>query len=158
MEQELLKSKTNVVLIRENATSLVATSTFDYSDLNAYLLVVIGLSRPEGNQIQLFNDIMAKAQQGGRIALSEIQSICRQEPLIDVSAEGNLAHAIEILGSGIHRLLVTDASCAVVGILSQLRMIEFFWNEGVNFPTIDRLYSSPLRDLGIGTHHIVSVK
>lgn len=120
--------------------------------------MVVGLSRPEGNQVHLFNDIMAKAQQGGRIALREIQPICRQEPIVNVSAGGKLAHAIEILGSGIHRLLVTDASGVVVGVLSQLRMVDFFWNEGVNFPTVDRLYPSSLRDLGIGTHQIISVK
>ena len=37
-------------------------------------------------------------------------------------------------------------------------MVDFFWNEGVNFPTIDRLYPALLRDLGIGTQQIISVK
>ncbi|UNI17287.1 cell separation during budding [Purpureocillium takamizusanense] len=153
----LLKSKTNVVLIREDASSTTAISTFDYSDLNAYLLVVVGLSRPDGEQLQLFNRIMSTAQQGGRIALREIQPICRQDPIVNVVSTSNLAHAIEILGSGIHRVLVTGASGSVVGVLSQLHMVDFFWNEGVNFPTIDRLYPVLLRDLAIGTHKIISV-
>jgi len=72
--------------------------------------------------------------------------------------EEKLSQAIQILGSGIHRLLVTATSGEVVGIASQLRIVEFFWNEGVNFPSIDRLYPALLRDLGVGTKDIVSVK
>lgn len=135
-----------------------AVSTFDYGDLNAYLLVVVGLSRPDGDQVELYNDIMSKAQQGTPISVREIQPLCRQEPLINVTSTGNLSQAIEILGSGIHRLMVTSPSSGVIGVLSQLRLVDFFWNEGVNFPAIDRLYPAPLRDLGIGTQQIISVK
>ena len=120
--------------------------------------MVVGLSRPDGEQLQLFNRIMSTAQQGGRIALREIQPICRQDPIVNVVSTSNLAHAIEILGSGIHRVLVTGASGSVVGVLSPRHMVDFFWTEGVNFPTIDRLYPVLLRDLGIGTHKIISVK
>ncbi|RDA86235.1 hypothetical protein CP532_5116 [Ophiocordyceps camponoti-leonardi (nom. inval.)] len=153
----LLKSKANVVLARENAKANTAVCTFDYSDLNAYLLVVIGMTRPEGDQVQLYNEIMANGQQGTPISVRAIQPLCRQEPLINVAASANLSHAIEILGSGIHRLIVTCPEGGVVGILSQLRMIDFFWNEGINFPAVDRLYSASLRDLGIGTQQIISV-
>ncbi|KAM4062274.1 CBS domain-containing protein [Hirsutella rhossiliensis] len=153
----LLKSNTNVVLVREDMTAPNAVSTFDYSDLNAYLLVVVGLSRPDGDQVQLYNGIMAKAQHGTPISVREIQPLCRQEPLINVTSTGNLSQAIEILGSGIHRLMVTSPSGGVIGVLSQLRLVDFFWNEGINFPAVDRLYPAPLRDLGIGTQHIISV-
>ncbi|KAF4591474.1 CBS domain containing protein [Ophiocordyceps camponoti-floridani] len=153
----LLKSKANVVLVREEAKANRAVCTFDYSDLNAYLLVVIGLTRPEGDQVELYNQIMANGQKGTPISVREIQPLCRQEPLVTVSATANLSHAIEVLGSGIHRLIVTSPEEGVAGILSQLRMIDFFWNEGVNFPLVDRLYPAPLRDLGIGTQQIISV-
>lgn len=145
-------------MIRENATAPNAVSTFDYSDLNAYLLVVVGLSRPDGDQLELYNSIMAKAQQGTPISARQIQPLCRQEPLINVTATGNLSQAIEILGSGIHRLMVTSPSGCVIGVLSQLRLVDFFWNEGINFPAVDRLYPAPLRDLGVGAQQIISVK
>ncbi|PNY30030.1 Protein SDS23 [Tolypocladium capitatum] len=157
LSQTLLKSTTNVVLVRENAMAHTAVSTFDYSDLNAYLVVVVGLARPDGDQVELYNSIIAKAQQGSRISLREIQPICRKEPLVSVASTGNLSHVIEVLGGGIHRLMVNGPSGDVVGVLSQLRMVDFFWNEGVNFPTIDRLYPALLRDLGIGTQQIISV-
>ncbi|GAO20079.1 uncharacterized protein UV8b_06339 [Ustilaginoidea virens] len=153
----LLKSKTNVVLIRENDTSYTALSTFDYSDLNAYLLVVIGLCKPEPDQAQLCNDIMLQARDGKQISLRQFQPLCKQEPLVGVPSSGKLSQAIEILGSGIHRLLVIDPLGDVLGIISQLRMVDFFWNEGVNFPVVDCLYSATLQDLGIGAQEVISV-
>lgn len=158
MRQMLLKSPTNVVLIREDETAKTAVTTFDYSDLNSYLLVVIGLTRPEEDQVAFFNSIMSKAQQGSEIPLREIQPICRQETLVNIPSDGSLSQAIEVLGSGIHRVLVTSSGGDVIGLLSQLRVVDFFWNEGVNFPSIDRLYPTILRDLGIGNHQIMSVK
>ncbi|KHO01139.1 CBS domain containing protein [Metarhizium album ARSEF 1941] len=146
----LLKSKKNVVLVRESSSEPAALATFDYSDLNAYLLVVVGLSKPEAHQVELYNNIMLNAREGNNISMRKIQALCRQEPLVAVPSNGNLAQAIEILGSGIHRLLVTNALGNVVGIMSQLLMVDFFWNEGVNFPAVDRLYPVMLRDLGFG--------
>ncbi|SPJ85220.1 related to CBS-domain protein Sds23p [Fusarium torulosum] len=153
----LLKSPTNVVLVREDASTHTAVSTFDYTDLNAYLLVVVGLAKPEEDQVDLFNSILAKAQENGQIPLRDVFPLFRKESLVTLPGDEKLAQAIEILGSGIHRLLVTATSGEVVGIASQLRIVEFFWNEGVNFPSIDRLYPVLLRDLGVGAKEIVSV-
>ncbi|KAK9441228.1 CBS domain containing protein [Metarhizium brunneum] len=153
----LLKSKTNVVLVRESSTLPAAVATFDYSDLNAYLLVVVGLSKPETHQVELYNDIMLNAREGKNISMRQIQPLCRQEPLVGLPSNGNLAQAIEILGSGIHRILITNSLGNVVGIMSQLLMVDFFWNEGVNFPAVDRLYPIMLRDLGVGTQQVISV-
>lgn len=153
----LLKSPTNLVLIRENEDAKTAISTFDFSDLNAYLLIVIGLAKPEEGQISLYNDIISKAQQGQRIPLRDIQPICRKESLVNLHGDGNLSQAIEILGSGIHQFLVTSEAGHVVGIVTQLQVVEFFWSEAINFPTIDRLYGVILRDLGVGSQHVISV-
>ncbi|KPM37456.1 Protein SDS23 [Neonectria ditissima] len=153
----LLKSPTNVVLVREDPDTNVAVSTFDYTDLNAYLLVVVGLAKPDEDQVELFNSILSKAQQGAEIALRHVQPLFRKESLVSLPETDDLAKGIQVLGSGIHRLLVTAQGGEAVGIASQLRIVEFFWNEGVNFPSIDRLYPVILRDLGIGTKDIISV-
>lgn len=146
-----------MVLVHDNSSDRVVTTTFDYADLNAYLLVVVGVSKPGPENLELYNDIMFEAREGQRITLRQIQSLLRQEPLVEVPSTGNLSQAIEILGSGIHRLLVSDSAGDVVGIVSQLRMVDFFWNEGVNFPTIDRLYPVVLRDLVTSTRPIISI-
>ncbi|KAG5930568.1 hypothetical protein E4U42_006656 [Claviceps africana] len=153
----LLKTCTNVVLVREKPSDRAPTATFDYSDLNAYLLVVVGLSKPEPEHVELYNNIILQAREGQSITLRQIQPLCRREPLVEVPSTGNLAQAIEILGSGIHRLLVRNPLGDVVGIMSQLRMVDFFWNEGVNFPAVERLYPVVLRELGMDTRQIISV-
>ncbi|RFU72116.1 hypothetical protein TARUN_10145 [Trichoderma arundinaceum] len=151
----LLQSPTGVVLVREETSATKPTFCFDYNDLNAYLLTVVGLSRPDSNQATLVHDIMTKAQGGAHIPLREIQTLCSREAIIKLNSDVNLSLAIEKLGSGIHRILVTEPTGDVIGIISQLRMVEFFWNEGINFPTIDQLYPVSLQDLGIGVQPII---
>jgi hypothetical protein len=159
LSQALLKNNSsNVVLVRESASEKAAVSTFDYSDLNAYLLVVVGLAKPDEDLVMLYSEIAQKAQSQKPIALREIQPICRKNQLVNLPADSTLDKAVEVLGSGIHRILVTNRVSEVVGILSQLRLVEFFWNEAVSFPTIDRLYGAPLRDLHVGTHQIIAIK
>ena len=151
-------SPVNVVLVRETDESGSVLSTFDYSDLNAYLLVVVGLAEPDEQDITIYDDIVSKARQHSPIPLRDIQSICRKESLVSLPGDENLLQAIEVFGSGIHRVLVVDESNEPVGVLSQMRLVEFFWAEGINFPNIERLYPAILRDLGIGSQQIISIK
>ncbi|KAL0936704.1 cbs domain containing protein [Colletotrichum truncatum] len=150
-------SPSNVVLIREDASSKTAVSTFDYNDLNTYLLIVVGLAKPDEEQIAIYDDIATKAREGTSIALRDIQPLFRKESLVTLPFDETLDKAIEVFGSGIHRVLVTSPGGDVIGILSQLKLVEFFWNEGINFPAIDKLYPVILRDLGIGTQQIIAV-
>lgn len=78
--------------------------------------------------------------------------------MVTLPANEDLAKAIEIFGSGIHRVLVTNSSGHVIGILSQLRLVEFFFNEGLNFKAIDELYPRLMRDLGVGSQQIIAVR
>ncbi|KAK0648755.1 hypothetical protein B0T16DRAFT_325881 [Cercophora newfieldiana] len=154
----LLKNNTsNVVLIRENAESKTAISTFDTNDLNAYLLVVVGLAKPNEEHVAAYDEIAKKAQSQTPIPLRDIQSLSRKEQLVVLPAESTLDGAMEAFGSGIHRILVTNQTGKVTGVLNQLRLLEFFWNEAANFPVIDRLYGSLLRDLQIGTQQIIAI-
>ncbi|ORY60709.1 uncharacterized protein BCR38DRAFT_45207 [Pseudomassariella vexata] len=154
----LLKNTlSNVVLIRENATSTTAISTFDHNDLNAYLLVVVGLAHPSDELVALYDELSNKAQTGEKIPVRDIQPLCRKESLVCLPISEELPKAIEVFGSGIHRVLITNSAGEVIGILSQLKLVEFFWNEGINFRVIDELYPRLLRDLGVGSRQIVAV-
>lgn len=144
--------------MRETPSSKEAVSTFDYSDLNTYLLVVVGLAKPDDGQVALYAEISKKAQSQEDIPLREIQSLSRKEELVTLPADATLDKAMEAFGSGIHRILIVNQVGEVAGVLSQLRLVEFFWNEAVNFPAIERLYGSLLRDLQIGTHQIIAIK
>ncbi len=146
------------MLVRETPASKTAVSTFDFSDLNAYLLIVVGISKPDEEQAELYAQIAKKAQEQAAITLKEIQSFSKREQLVVLPAESSLDKAMEAFGSGIHRLLITNQAGEVTGILSQLRLLEFFWTEAANFPVIDRLYGTLLRDLQIGTTQIIAIK
>lgn len=122
------------------------------------MLVVVGLAKPEDEQVPIYDAIASKAQARETISLGEIQPVCRQDDIVSLPADANLEKAMEIFGSGVHRLLVLNDNSEVIGILSQLRLVEFFWNEAVNFPAIDRLYPHLLRDLGIGSQKIIAIK
>lgn len=119
---------------------------------------MVGLAQPEEDQVALYNEIATKARERVAIPLRDIQPICRKEMLVTFDAEEPLSRGIEVLGSGIHRILVTSGNSDLVGILSQLKVLEFFWNEAVSFPVIDRLYPMPLRELSLGTHQIIAIK
>ena len=151
-------SPLRTVLIREDAESKTAVSTFDFSDLLAYLLVIIGLAKPDEDQVELFNTLMSKQQMEKPISLREIQPLCHKETQVNLPHNARLSHAMQIMGSGIHQVLVTDENVRIIGILSQLQLVHFFWNEGVNFPAIDRLYQVVLRDLGVRTKDVISIK
>ncbi|KAL5627399.1 hypothetical protein BROUX41_003552 [Berkeleyomyces rouxiae] len=154
----LLKtSPTNAVLIRETETSESATSTFDYNDLNAYLLVIVGIAKPDDETRSTYAEIATKAHKGQALSLRDIQPVCRKESLVALPHNEKLDKAIEVLGSGIHRLLVTDDNGHVVGILDQLKIVAFFWKEGINFPAIDNMYSSSIQDVGIAAKTVLSV-
>ncbi|KAI7778880.1 hypothetical protein LA080_001571 [Diaporthe eres] len=146
----------NCVLVKDGPQKK-AVSTFDYRDLNAYLLAVVGLARPEDEHVALYDTIATRAREREAIPLKDIQPICRPEQLLSLPPETFLPGAIEVFGSGIHRLLITSDEGEVTGILSQLKLLEFFWNEGINFPVIERLYPVLLRDLQIGSQQIISI-
>lgn len=154
----LKNTSSNVVVVREDATYSTPISTFDYNDLNAYILVVVGLAHPSDDLVELYDTLAKKAQARMNIPLRDIQPICRKESLVTLQGDEDLTKAIEVFGSGVHQLLVADQNGELIGILSQLKLIEFFWNEGVNFRVIDELYPRLLRDVGVGSQQIIAVK
>lgn len=149
----------NVILLRKNKPDTSASGTFDYSDLNAYLLVVVGLASPEQNERVDYDSLANKAREGVAIPLAEIQDLAQKGPLTILSEHDDLSKAIEHFGSGIHRILICkDGTTEVIGILSQLKLVRFLWEHGTSFPTIDGLYPMSLKDLGIGTPQAISIK
>jgi hypothetical protein len=149
----------NVILVREGPDESSACDSFDYSDLNAYLLVVLGLINPNEEQIYLYNEIARKAGERVKIPIKGINGIAKKAPLVTLSESQDLSKAIEIFGSGIHRILIVkDGTENVIGILSQWILLKFLWDNASSFPIIDQLYPVILRDLNIGTQRTISIK
>ncbi|KAJ5724023.1 hypothetical protein N7488_002058 [Penicillium malachiteum] len=156
----LIDSGAAVLLIRESPEDKSAVATFDYSDLNAYLLLAAGLSFPPEAHRASYDEIARKAQEGEKIPLRDVKGLgVEKEPLITLPASANVLTAVETFGGGIHRVVVTKESQdnEVVGIFSQFRLVKFLWENGRSFPVIEQLYPQSLRDLRIGSQNVISI-
>jgi hypothetical protein len=146
-------------LIRSPENSLAACDTFDYNDLNAYLLVVLGLATPDAGQVDRYTEIANKARERRDIPLKDIVGISSKAPIVTLSEVEDLSRAIEIFAGGVHRILVVQhGTDNVVGVFSQFTALRFLWDNAGCFPVIDQLYPVILRDLNIGTQNIISIK
>lgn len=145
----------NVVLVRESVKTRTAISTFDYTDLNSYLLLVLGLSQPD-EKAKLLRE---KARSGDILPLSEVNDhLGAKELPAFLPHTADLTRAMEVLGGGSHRLIICkEGTSEVVGILSQLRLVRFFWENHQNFSATERLYARGLRELDLGGKEVVAI-
>jgi CBS domain-containing protein len=148
----------NVVLLREDTSTRHATGIFDYSDLNAYLLLVVGLAHPDEEDVASFDELAKKGREGKAIPLKDVKDLGKKEPLITLSETADLTKAMEVFGSGVHRVLVVkEGTTDVVGVLTQLRLVSFFWENRQSFPVVDQLYPQLIKDLEIGSKSVLAI-
>lgn len=145
----------NVVLIRESRKTKTAIGVFGYDELNAYLLLVLGWIHPDENGAK----VVERARNGETLALREVNDHLgsREDPMF-LSQTSNLSQAMEMLGGGSHRVVVCkEGTSEAVGILTQLRLVRFFWENHQHFVTTERLYSFTLRDLEVGAKEVLAI-
>ncbi|KAK0949883.1 cell separation during budding [Friedmanniomyces endolithicus] len=145
----------NVVLIRESRKTRTAIGTFGYSELNTYLLLVLGLSQPD----ELAEELAKRARSGETIPLGDVNDHLgpREQPAF-LPHTAELSRAMEVLGGGVHRVVITkEGTSETVGVLSQLRLVRFFWENHQNFTATERLYPMSLKELGLGAQHMVAI-
>jgi hypothetical protein len=150
----------NVVLLRESKDTRYATGTFDYSDLNAYLLLVVGLAHPDEEDVASFDELAKKGREGKPIPLKDVKEVGnKKEPLITLPHTAHLTKAMEVFGSGVHRVLVAEEGTTdVIGVLTQLQLVKFFWEHRQSFPAVDQLYPHLIKDLSIGSKSVLAIK
>ncbi|RAK82388.1 CBS domain protein [Aspergillus fijiensis CBS 313.89] len=155
----LIDTAAPVLLIRETPDQKSAVGTFDYSDLNAYLLLASGLTQPDETLLASYEELARKAKQGIKIPLKDVKDLGRKEPLTTLPASANVMTAVQTFGGGVHRVVVVDEQKEreVVGIFSQYRLVKFLWENGRSFPVIDQLYPQSLHELGIGSREVISI-
>lgn len=145
----------NVVLIRESVKTKTAIGTFDFSDLNAYLLLVLGLAQPD----EAAQDLAERARGGEAIPLRDVLDHLgkRDTPAI-LPDTADLTKAMEMLGSGAHRIIICkEGTSEAVSVLSQLRLVRFFWENHQNFAATEQLYMRFLKELNLGVKQVVSI-
>ncbi|KAK3113038.1 cell separation during budding [Teratosphaeriaceae sp. CCFEE 6253] len=145
----------NVVLIRATRKTRTAIGTFGFSELNAYLLLVLGLSQPD-EQAQ---ELAERARGGEAIPLGDVMEHLgpREQPAF-LPHTADLTRAMEVLGGGVHRVVITkEGTSETVGMLSQLRLVRFFWDNHQSFASTERLYERSLKELELGAKHVVAI-
>ena len=155
-----MSTGSTVLLVRARPEEKSAVATFDYKDLNQYLLFATGSLRPDTEHILFFQNLAKKAQVGAKIPIREAKSLGTKEPFVILPHTAKLTKALEAFGSGVHRLIIVrEWTNEVVGVLSQFRLVKFLWENGKSFPIIDQLYTQQIKDLGIGSQrNLVSIK
>ncbi|KAL4881427.1 hypothetical protein BJY04DRAFT_188882 [Aspergillus karnatakaensis] len=155
----LIDSGAPVLLIRDTPEQKTAVGTFDYNDLNTYLLLAAGLTRPDEELLPAYEELARKAREQIPIPMRDVKELGRRDPLTTLPASASVMTAVETFGGGVHRVVVVDdrQNNEVVGIFSQFRLVKFLWENGRCFPVLDQLYPQSLRDLKIGSHTVISI-
>lgn len=119
----------------------------------------MGLAHPEEQDVASFDELAKKGREGKPIPLKDVKDLGKKEPLITLSHSADLTKAMEVFGSGVHRVLVAkEGTTDVVGILTQLKLVSFFWENRASFPVVDQLYPQLLKDLNIGQKQVLAIK
>lgn len=148
--------------------------SFDCSDLNTYLLLVMNkINLNELSTGALFDDegksltneqkqerllqMISKAKKGEEVPVDFIVKLHPKNPLLKFKESDSLFRAVEAFGNGVHRVAITNNENRITGILSQRRMIRFFWENARRFPSLEFLLNSTLQDLKIGSTHPMTI-
>lgn len=125
--------------------------TFDYNDLNSYLLLVL-------NKITVSNKkLTTDCQNGKPVPVGEMVKLTPKNPFYKLPENESLSTVMGILGSGVHRVAITNEGMTKVkGILSQRRLIKYLWDNARSFTSLEPLLNSSLQDLHIGVLNIQS--
>lgn len=119
--------------------------TFDYNDLNSYLLLVL-------NKIQVNNaKVTEDCQNGKPVPVGEIVKLTPKNPFYKLPENETLPTVMKILGSGVHRVAICNPEMTFVkGILSQRRLIKYLWDNAKQFTSLESLFNYSLQDLQVG--------
>lgn len=175
-------------LISHNLTSLPVSCTadssdlsnclsFDYSDLNTYLLLImnkIAISdlcvddipdeNGEANTLntqqkhERFHQLVAKAKKGEEVPVDFIVRLHPKTPFVKLKEHESLFKAVEAFGNGVHRVAIVNSANKISGILSQRRTIRFLWENARRFPSLEFLLNSTLQDLKIGSTSPITIQ
>jgi CBS domain len=142
----LVDQELTYLLLRQSPSDTSVSRTFDYSDLAAFLLMVAGVTDPSHSSTMFsasFQDIIRKTREGDHtIPVKLVGDIGVKDPFIALPASERLTRVVEIMASGLHRVAVTreGSSNDIIGVLSQRRVIKFFWENVRSFVDLESLY------------------
>ncbi len=158
--------------------------TFDCSDINSYLLLLVSDFAPNDSILQemvnnktmsslkeahdLINMIKNESSQTHydnnvpiKVPISFVSQLTPKNPFITYPEFEKLGKVVETLGSGSHRIAITskDDSKNIIGMLSQRRLIRYIWkNARGRFKPLEKtLFEKNLKDLNIGSTNVITI-
>lgn len=159
---------------KTDSSDLANCLTFDYGDLNTYLLLIMnkinindlcideiesGSSLTLKQKHEFILNVINKGKHGEEVPVDFIIKLHSKNPFLKFQSNEPLLKVMEALGNGVHRVAITDASDnnKIVGILSQRRLIKFMWENARRFPSLDFYLNSTLQDLKIGSTNPITI-
>lgn len=161
-----------VSLSKDDPEDLTNCLTFDYSDLNTYLLLImnkIHLNELSTNEIgdpelldkersELISHAISRAKKGEEVPVDFIVKLHPKNPFVKFTEAETLFPVMEALGNGVHRVAITNLTgTKITGILSQRRLIKYMWENARRFPSLDFYLNSTLEDLKIGSTKPITI-
>lgn len=141
--------------------------TFDYGDLNTYLLLVLHKIVFDVNELDLDphfqlndtpNNLITAIGQGKQVPVKFVCQLTNKNPFIKLNENlDTLSLVVGILGSGVHRVAIVNNANKITGILSQRRLIRYLWDNARRFPSLDGLLQTPLDELDVGSSNVIFV-
>lgn len=163
------------VALAKNNFDLSNCLSFDYSDLNTYLLLIMNkinfndlsvneITADDGSQLNLQQKqekllaLIGKAKKGEEVPVDFIVRLHPKNPFLKFKESETLLRAVEAFGNGAHRVAIIDSQNKITGILSQRRAIKFFWENARRFPSLEFLLNTSLQDLKIGSANPITIQ
>lgn len=145
--------------------------TFDYTDVNGYLLLMMNKFLPTESSIksmidtgsvqseQEVGEFITRAKNGQSVPVLFVSQLAAKNPFLRFAESNTLANIVQVLGSGVHRIAITanDDDKHIVGILSQRRLMKYIWENGRRFKGLETLFQTSLADLKIGSKKLVTI-
>lgn len=152
------KNKFTSLPIKINPEDPSPSETFDYADLNAYLLMLMGFVEPTDENEEV-RKMLQNARAGSAVPVKFVARLGSKNELMTLKSTDTIGAAVSILGTGVHRIAVADANDPniLVGILSQRRIIRFIWENGRRFKSLEPFFQTKLSEVGITAKKVMSI-
>ncbi|EPX74335.1 inducer-sexual development Sds23/Moc1 [Schizosaccharomyces octosporus yFS286] len=130
-------------------------STFDYADLNAFLLMVVGFDDFNDDR---FKELAEKVRAGNVVTAYEVSLLGKSKDVfMTIPPTTTLGELAKTLASGIRRVAVTNESGELSFMASQRSIIRFLWNNIRAFPDLEPLMARTIHSLDIGSCDITCI-
>ncbi|CAG8520789.1 13245_t:CDS:10 [Gigaspora rosea] len=140
-----------------DASTKSYSGMFDWADVMTYLLIVLKkkdaskqLEKTDAELSAEFNDLVKLASHCQPVPVKLASDLSKKNPFYSVLPETSLLQVVELFGSGTHRVAVVDANGIIKGILTQSRVVNYFYQNVTKFPPIEQLFPKTLNELDIG--------